>query len=224
MFDNNSQGEVITTKSSIYSKTFFLMFLGLLATGFISWYTYSSGFVNNMSNGTFNLLLILELVVVFVFSLFFKKLPYVAVEILFFVYAIINGITLSTIFAVFQLNSITIVFFASAVLFGIFAIYGAYTKIDLSKISTILYGAIFIGIIVSIINMFVGNSLVDIILSWVMLLVFFGVTAYDMQRVKNMSMLENIESDKLYVYMAMELYLDFINIFLRVLSISGKRK
>ncbi len=201
------------------------MFLGLLGTAIVAWYTYSSGlFIDIIFKGYFNILLIVELVVVIVFSLLFKKLPPTIVGILYFVYAMINGVSLSVIFVVFELNSIVWLFIASAILFGGMALYGYKTNKDLSNWKTLLFGILIVGLILSLINIFLGNSMLDIILDWVILFVFFGVTAYDMNKIKQLQDDESLDQSKLHIYGAMELYLDFINIFLRVLSIFGKRK
>lgn len=221
---NVVEGEYANISSNTIAKTYLFMFLGLLATGFTSMYTYNSGLVNTLLlNNGYIFLSIAEIICVLVFSLLFYKLPYILVELLFFGYAILNGLTLSSIFAVYSINSLATIFFASAALFGIFALIGYNSKVDLSKFSTIFLGALMLGIIVSIINMFIGNSIVDIVVSWIMIFLFFGITAYDMQRIKYMSNYNNID-DKLYVYMAMEIYLDFINIFLQLLDIFGRRK
>lgn len=212
-------------ETKLIPKTFFWMFLGLLGTAIIAWYTYSTGlFIQIALQGYFSILLIAEVVVVLLFSFLFKKLPAVVVGILYFVYAAINGVTLSTIFYVFQLKSIIYLFIASALLFGGFALVGYKTNADLSKWHNILFGVLIVGVILSIINIFMGNSMLDLVLDWVILLVFFGITIYDMNKIKNLSEDPDIlADDKLYIYGAMELYLDFINIFLRILSIFGKR-
>lgn len=210
---------------SLIQKTFFWMFLGLLGTAIVAWYTYSSGlFIDIIFKGYFNILLIAELVVVIVFSLLFKKLPPTIVGILYFVYAMINGVSLSVIFVVFELNSIVWLFVASAILFGGMALYGYKTNKDLYNWKTLLFGILIVGLILSLINLFLGNSTLDIILDWVILFVFFGVTAYDMNKIKQLQDDESLDQSKLHIYGAMELYLDFINIFLRILSIFGKRK
>ena len=98
------------------------------------------------------------------------------------------------------------------------------TDKDLSSWSGILFGTLIAGLLVSIINLFLGNSLLDIILDWVILFVFFGITAYDMNKIKALVLEENLDKSKLHIYAAMELYLDFIIIFLRILSIFGKRR
>ncbi len=212
-------------KNDFLPKTFFWMFLGLLGTAIVAWYTYSSGlFVSILTSGSFGALLIAEVVVVLVFSLLFRKLSPTVAGILFFVYAAINGVSLSTIFVVFELNSVVLLFVASALLFGAFALYGYQTSKDLSNWRTLLFGTLIVGLIVSIINLFIGNTMLDIILDWVILLVFFGITAYDMNKIKQLYLDENLDKSKLHIYGAMELYLDFINIFLRILSIFGKRR
>lgn len=170
------------------------------------------------------MLLVAEVVVVLLFSFLFKRLPATVVGILYFLYAAINGVTLSTIFYIFELNSIIYVFLASAVLFGVFALIGYKTSADLSKWHTILFGVLIVGLILSVINLFVGNTMLDIVLDWVILLVFFGITMYDMNKIKNLETEDLKSPDKLYIYGAMELYLDFINIFLRILSLFGKRR
>ncbi len=212
-------------ESKLMSKTFFWMFIGLLGTAIVSWYTYSSGlFVDIITKGYFNVLLILEVVVVLLFSFLFKKLSPMLVAILYFIYSMLNGVSLSTIFAVFELNSIIQLFIVSAFLFGAFALIGFITKKDLSSWHTLLFGILIAGIILSLINLFIGNSMLDLILDWVILFVFFGITAYDINTIKQLQQDPNLNQEKLYIYGAMQLYLDFINIFLRVLSIFGKRR
>lgn len=201
------------------------MFLGLLGSAIVAWYTYSSGlFVDIIFKGYFNILLIVELAVVIIFSLLFKKLPPTIVGILYFVYAMINGVSLAVIFVAFELNSVIWLFLASAALFGGMALYGYKTNKDLSNWRTLLFGILIVGLILSLINIFLGNSMLDVILDWVILFVFFGVTAYDMNKIKQLQDADGLDKSKLHIYGAMELYLDFINIFLRILSIFGKRR
>lgn len=212
-------------QGTLLQKTFFWMFLGLLGTALVAWYTYASGlFVSIFIGGYWEMLLIAEILVVLLFSFLFKKLPPMIVGILFFVYAMLNGVTLSTIFVLFELSSIVWLFVVSALLFGGMAFYGYKTKKDLSNWKTLLFGILIVGVILSMINLLIGNSMLDVILDWVILFVFFGITAYDMNKIKALQEDENLDQSKLHIYGAMELYLDFINIFLRVLSLFGKRK
>lgn len=211
--------------TKLLPKTFFWMFLGLLGTALMATYTYYSGlYLKIFLTDSFSVLLIAELVVVLLFSLLFKKLPPIAVAILYFVYSLINGVTFSTIFVAFELDSIVLLFVVSALLFGGLALYGYKTSKDLSKWHNLLFGALIAGLIVSVINLFLGNALIDIILDWVILIVFFGITVYDMNKIKALAEDDTLDKSKLHIYAAMELYLDFINIFLRILSIFGKRR
>ena len=214
----------VTSTNSILTKVFFKMFTGLILSAVVAWYTFSSGLFLTLNYGV---LFIVEIVVVLAFSLLSKRLPAIVVNGMFFVYAIINGLTFGVFFAVYEMPSITLAFAGAAVLFGGLAAYGYFTKNDLSKMGTILMWTLIAGIVVSLINLFLKNSMVDIVLDWVMLLVFCGITAYDLQKIKVVSQYQDQiggEIDKLHVYFAMDLYLDFINIFLRLLSITGRRR
>lgn len=211
--------------NKLLTKTFFWMFLGLLGTALVAAYTYYSGlYIKIVVSNSFALLLIAELVVVLLFTFLFKKLPPTMVAILYFVYSFVNGVTFSTIFVIYELQSIVLLFIVSALLFGALAFYGYKTEKDLSNWGGILLGTLIAGLLISIINLFLGNSILDIFLDWVILFVFFGITAYDMNKIKALVQEENLDKSKLHIYAAMELYLDFINIFLRILSIFGKRR
>ena len=211
--------------NSVLTNTFFRMFLGLLASAGTAFYIYQSGmFVSIIMNGFFMPLIIAEIVVVLVFSLLFTKLSPTAVTILFFAYAFLNGFTLSVIFPVFELTSIAYAFAGTAAMFGILSFIGYNTKKDISKWSSILSTALLIGLVLTIVNLFIGNTLLDIALDWAILFIFFGLTVYDINKIKAMQDAGFCDDEKLYVYGAMELYLDFINIFLRILSLFGKRR
>lgn len=227
MDDFNNEVIIDTgSQNKIFGKTFFWMFLGLLGTAIISAYTYYSGLCFNLiSDGYWGGILILELLVVILFSLFFRKLSPVAVGILYFAYSMINGITLSTIFAIFELNSIIYLFIISSLIFAVLGFIGYKTNKDLSKFGTYLMVFLIAGLILSIINLFfVKSTGFDLLLDWVILLVFFGVTVYDINKIKELQVDPSLNSDKIHIYCAMQLYLDFINIFLRILSIFGKKR
>ena len=227
MDDFNNEVIIDTdSQNKIFGKTFFWMSLGLLGTAIISAYTYYSGLCFNLiSDGYWGGILILELLVVILFSLFFRKLSPVAVGILYFAYSMINGITLSTIFAIFELNSIIYLFIISSLIFAVLGFIGYKTNKDLSKFGTYLMVFLIAGLILSIINLFfVKSTGFDLLLDWVILLVFFGVTVYDINKIKELQVDPSLNSDKIHIYCAMQLYLDFINIFIRILSIFGKRR
>lgn len=216
---------IIENDNKLLGKTFFWMFLGLLGSAIIAWYSYSSGILLNfIVNDQYVVLLIVELAAVLLFNFLYKKLPAVIVGILFAIYAMINGVTLSVIFYVYELNSIIYLFVASALIFGILSYIGYNTEKDLSSWRVYLSVFLIIGLILSVINLFIGNSTFDLILDWVILLVFLGVTIYDINKLKLLASSGELADDKIHIYLAMQLYLDFINIFLRILHIFGKRR
>jgi len=211
--------------STLFSKTFFWMFLGLLGTGLVAAYSYFSGMLEGLiMGGFFPIIAIIEVVVVLVFSLLFKRLSPTTVGILYFAYAFINGLTFSTIFYAYELSSITYLFVVCALIFGGLAFWGYTAKRDLSRLGTLFTAMLLGGLILSLINLFLRNSMLDIILNWVILLVFFGITAYDMNKLKALAQDPELDREKIAIYCAMQLYLDFINIFLRILAIFGKRR
>lgn len=212
---------LVSINNNTLIKSFFRMFLGLLATALVAIYTYSTGLYLNISYGVVG---IIEIAVVILFSLLFRKLPPIVVTILFFIYALINGVTMSVIFAAFDISTIGFAFLITALLFAGLCAYGHFTKKDMSKIGSILTVALVIGLIVSIINIFIGSTIVDIVLDWVILLIFCGLTVYDINKIKKMEQYLDVDPEKMYVYFAMDLYLDFINIFIRLISILGRRK
>ena len=216
----------VNVQNKIFGKTFFWMFLGLLGSGIIAMYSYSSGLCANIVlDGYFNVLLIFELLVVLLFSFLFRKLSPTLVGILYFVYAMLNGVTLSVIFAVFELYSIIYLFVISAIVFAVFSFIGYKTDKDLSSWSPYITVFIIAGLVLSIINLFIiKSSGLDLIIDWFILAVFCGVTIYDINKIKLLQQEPDIDQEKIHIYCAMQLYLDFINIFLRILSIFGKRR
>lgn len=137
----------------------------------------------------------------------------------------LNGITLSTIFAIYDLHSIVYLFITSALIFGALGLIGYKTNKDLSSWSPYITVFLIAGIVLSLINLFIiKNSTFDLILDWLILALFFGITIYDINKIKMLQSDETINTEKIHIYCAMQLYLDFINIFLRILSIFGKRR
>ena len=136
----------------------------------------------------------------------------------------INGITLSVIFPVFELNSIITLFIISAIIYAILAIIGYKTNANLSSFGPYITVFLIAGIVLSIINLFIGNSMFELFIDWFILILFMGITIYDINKMKLLQQDPSLNNDKIYIYCAMQLYLDFINIFLRILSIFGKRK
>lgn len=216
----------VSYQNKLLGKTFLWMFLGLLGSGIVAWYTYSSGlFINIIMDGSYTMLLIIELVAVFLFSFLFRKLPPVVVGVLYFVYSMINGVTLAVVFVSFELYSVIYLFAISALVFGILSIIGYKTNKNLTSWGPYITVFLIAGILLSVLNLFIfKNSTFDLIIDWLILALFCGVTIYDINKVKLLQSEPNINQEKIHIYCAMQLYLDFINIFLRVLSIFGKEK
>ena len=216
----------VSSQNKLFGKTFLWMFLGLLGSGIVAWYTYSSGlFINIIMDGSYTMLLIIELVAVLLFSFLFRKLTPIVVGILYFVYSMINGVTLAVVFVSFELYSVIYLFAISALVFGILSIIGYKTNKNLTSWGPYITVFLIAGILLSVLNLFIfKNSTFDLIIDWLILALFCGVTIYDINRVKLLQSEPNINQEKIHIYCAMQLYLDFINIFLRVLSIFGKEK
>ncbi len=210
-------------KNNIYTRVFGLLFLGVFVS-FLTGYFLSlnpSLVLKVMSGGYLFTLVILELAVVIIFSLLIKKMNKYLAYFCYFLYSILTGFTLSVIFLAYSLNSILLVLLLTSITFAIFALYGYFTKRDLSSWGIYLF-VVLIGIIVaSLINIFLGNTTLDLIISIVGVLVFVLYVAYDVNRVIPMSSYI-LDEEKGAIYGAFQVYLDFINIFLDLIRIFGK--
>lgn len=173
------------------------------------------------------MMLFAQLGLVFLLSTFLHRLSYFAASASFAIYSFITGISLSSIFLVYTYSSIASVFVACSVMFGALALYGYYTKADLSKLGSISIGALFGIIIASVINMFLRSSMLNFALSIASVIVFSVLTMYDMQKIKNLSaqfLAEGEESNKIAIICGLMLYLDFINLFLSLLRLFGQQR
>lgn len=137
----------------------------------------------------------------------------------------INGVTLSVVFVLYELNSIVSVFIISALVFGILGFIGYKTNRDLNSWGTYIIVFLIAGIVLSLLNLIVfRSSVLDIAIDWLILILFCGATIYDINKIKVLQESADINQDKIHIYCAMQLYLDFINIFLRLLQLFAKNK
>jgi len=146
---------------------------------------------------------------------------------LFMLYAALNGFTLSIILLAFTGTSLFLAFGTTAALFAVMSIIGYTTKLDLSKMGTFLMMAVIGLVIAMVVNIFVGSGPLDTIISVVGVLIFTALTAYDTQRIGRMAAQMNVNGDsevKFGIFGALRLYLDFINMFLFVLRLTGRRR
>ena len=215
--------------NAFISKVFGWMFIGLLLTAGVSYYvSTNNNLIQALSNNfLFFGLLIGELVLVAVLSARITKLKYTTALGMFLIYAALNGVTLSIIFLAYTGSSIAAAFGITAITFGAMCIYGYVTKTDLTQFRTILYMGLIGLIVLSVVNIFLRSSGMDWFISILSLVVFLGLTAYDMQKLKayyfgtegNVALRGNLG-----IVGALSLYLDFINLFLTILRLFGRRK
>lgn len=236
MLDNNNFNEFSSntyqvnrdeTVQVVISKTFLFMFLALIISAVSAFWTVTSEFyVNIFTNDIlFYGLLIGEVVLVIVAETTMKKNLVLPSALLFIAYSVVNGMTLSSILLVYTMESIFSIFLIAAIIFGVMAVFGFVTKRDLNALGTIGMMGLLGVIIVSIVNIFIlkSNGL-SILLSAVGLAIFIGLTAYDLQKIKEMARNNVATSNNvLALYGALILYLDFINIFLKLLRLFGKK-
>lgn len=226
----NKDYAMSTAFPALMRKVFVWMTLALAITGLTAYGVATSPALLSLifsSKVTFFGLIIAEFALVFAISGAINRLSLSTATMLFILYSVINGATLSSIFFAFSVATIGKVFFITAGTFGAMALVGYTTKTDLTSMGKLLFMALLGIIIASVVNMFVASSGLDLILSYVGVLVFVGLTAYDTQKIKQMcqSAPDAGEStQKLALIGALSLYLDFINLFLYLLRIFGNNR
>lgn len=168
-----------------------------------------------------------ELALVLILSARINKLSLLTGTLMFIAYSVLNGITMSAIFLAYTASSIASTFFICAGTFGVMSAYGLLTKTDLSSVGKMLYMALFGLIIATVVNMFLHSPMVSYITSYVGVVIFVGLTAWDTQKIK--LMLADADymdegAQKMALLGALTLYLDFVNLFLYLLRIFGGKK
>lgn len=212
-------------QKGIYPKVFMWMFIGLLISFLTGIYVVNN---ENMLYNIFNtnwyyLIIVAELATVIFLSARIQKMQKMTAMISFGLYSMLTGLTLSIIFVAYEITSIALVFGVTSLIFLIFASVGYFTKTDLTKLGTYLLMGLLGIIIITIINMFLGNETIDLIVCIIGVIIFVALIAYDMQKVKYYAQVIEDE-DKAAIMGALELYLDFINIFLRLLQLFAKNR
>lgn len=138
-------------------------------------------------------------------------------------FAALMGLSFATIFAVYSMGSIFSAFMGAAVLFGTMSVYGYFTKTNLDSMGKFMFVGLIAIIIVSLINIFIGSTLIQMVVSALAIIIFLGLTAYDTQKIREQIMYSNFD-DSAEISGALTLYLDFINLFLNLLNLFGDRK
>ena len=230
-FQNQVIQSVNTAYRTLMGKVYLWMTLALAVTGLTSLYVASSpGLVQSIfaSRGTFWLLVIAELALVFILSARIMKMSFSTAGIMFALYSVLNGVTMSFIFIAYTSTSIATAFFVTAGMFAAMSFIGFVTKKDLSSFGSFFTMALIGLIIASVVNIFLHSSVMYWIITYVGVLLFVGLTAYDTQKIKQM-LIEygdevNDSTQKLALIGSLSLYLDFINLFLYILRLFGNNK
>ena len=220
-----------TAQSTLMRSVYTWMTLALAITGLTAMYMAKSLTVINMmmqNSMLFWGVLIAEVVLVMYMSARINKISFTTATLLFIAYSILNGVTLSILFLVYTASLIATTFFVTAGTFGAMALFGYVTKKDLTRIGSLCIMGVIGLIIASVVNMFLHNTMMDMIISYVGVLLFVGLTAYDAQKIKHLLSGDDIEvnesTQKIALLGALTLYLDFINLFIYLLRILGDRK
>jgi hypothetical protein len=224
--------EIKSIQTSFVNKVYVWMGLALTITGIVAMRVADSGAFMGMFTGAssampFYILIAIELGLVWWMVSRIDSMSSGFATALFILYSALNGVTLSVLFYVYTSASIASTFFITAGTFGICSAYGYFTKKDLTSIGGFLFMALIGIIIATIVNIFLASSTLYWIISYAGVAIFIGLTAYDTQKIKNMSLELDADSEqgkKGAVMGALALYLDFINMFIFLLRIFGNRR
>ena len=206
-------------------KVFGWMGGGLLVSGLVAtWVATNVGFIGM---GTFIVAAVIQLVVVIGLVSRVERMSATMATGLFIFYSALSGVTLSTLLLIYTAESVASTFVITAGVFGVMAVYGYTTKKDLTGWGSFLFMGLIGIILASVVNMFMRSSAMGLVISYVGVLIFVGLTAYDVQKIKSKNVLGNAgteEDTKEAVIGALALYLDFINLFIMLLRITGSRR
>lgn len=221
---------VAVAQSSFLSRVYAWMGFGLTLTAVISFFVVTTPAVMNAivaDMGLFYFLIIAELGMVLAFTFLINRVSPTVAALLFVSYAAMNGLTLSVIFLIYTAASIASSFFITAGMFGAMSVYGAVTQRDLTSVGSFAFMGLIGVIIASVVNLFLRSDSMGWIISFCAVIVFTLLTAYDTQKAKAMGSYftsDSAESRKAAIRMALALYLDFINLFLNLLRLFGRRR
>ncbi len=227
-----AQAQAQVRVNSFIQSVYNWMALGLGLTAVIALYAASSESLVRLviaNQLVFFSLIIAELALVFILSSRIEKLQASTATGMFLLYSALNGLTLSFIFLIYTSSSVASVFFICAATFGACSVYGMTTKRDLTSIGGFMVMGLIGIIIASLVNLFIQSSAMQMIISYIGVIVFVGLTAYDTQKLKTMALTQPAGLDasvirKGAILGALTLYLDFINLFLMLLRIFGDRR
>ena len=221
-FENTAQ---VSLTNSVMRRVYFKMFLAMVVTAVTSMFVAGNEAILTMifSNRMAPIvLLVLQVGVVLVLSGRIHKLSTPVASLLFYLYSVLTGVVFSVILLVYTASSIAYTFFITAGVFAAMSVYGYFTSNDLSRMGSILFMALIGLIVCSLVNMFFKSSTMDWIISFAGVLIFIGLTAWDTQKIKYMTAYADESMvGKIATIGALNLYLDFVNLFLYLLRFFG---
>lgn len=215
--------------AAVFKLAYGWMCAGLALSGLVAWYTAASGLWKKVLLGPgMWVCIIAELAMVWILSASIRKLSVFAACLMFVGYAALNGLTLSVVFIAYQIALVQRVFFITAAMFGGLVVFGTVTKSDLSQIGSICGMALWGLVVAVVVNMFFHSSGFDWIVSFAGVLIFSGLTMWDAQKIKLLAQgegaMDGETRHKVALMGALELYLDFINLFIYLLRILGRSR
>lgn len=229
-FSRDRQLEASYAFPALMRKTYLWMSMALVITGLTAYVVATNAAISSylfMHSQLIWVLFLAEIGLVIGLSAAIRKISLSTATLMFVAYAALNGITFSSLFYVYTMGSLASTFFITAGTFGAMSLVGFFTKTDLSSMGKILLMALVGLIIASVVNIFVASSGLEVLMTYLGVLVFVGLTAYDTQKIKQMFLMapDASESTQKYAVLgALTLYLDFINLFLYLLRIFGRRE
>lgn len=229
MYYDIDQREIRNIVDKKIKGSFLYMSIALIITFLTGYFTVTNEAVRSISYTLLPLFLILQFVLPISMSLFIYKANATILRVMFVIYSISTGVILSFIAEYYTLGSVISVLSGTIVLFLVLTIYGYTTKNNLQSYTSFLFVGIISIIIMSVINMFIGSNTLDLLLSALAVVVFVIYTAYDTQRIKNTIISLSYQGqldllDRVEIIGALSLYLDFINLFIYLIRIFGRRK
>lgn len=234
LFDNDSvamRGESrAVSVNRIYNFVYGWMAAGLAVSGVIAWMVANSvaSGAFQLTPGTLIVCAVAELALVFALSFAIHKIAPAVAAVLFMVYAALNGVTLSVLLLVYSIGTIQTAFFATAGTFAAMAVFGTVTKRDLSMVGRIAFMALIGLIVASLVNLFMRNSGLDALICYAGVAIFVALTAYDAQKIRELAdnayRLDSATVARLGIIGALQLYLDFINLFIYLVQILGRNR
>ena len=217
--------------NTLFRKVYQYMAVGLILTSLTAWLTASIPSMTRIFLGSAVPLIIVavaEIGLVIYLSAAISRLSASTALMLFCVYSVLNGITCSSVLLVYTKESVYSAFLSTAGMFGVMSLYGLYTKRDLTGLGSFLRMGLFGLIIAMLINIFVGSTMAETVISVMGIIIFMGLTAYDTAKIKELAEGAGMSGDeavgKIAVIGALALYLDFINLFLYLIRLFGKRR